>query len=44
LRQAAAARRLGYTVLSPAADTGHGPREAFILDPDGYTWVPDVPL
>jgi catechol 2,3-dioxygenase-like lactoylglutathione lyase family enzyme len=40
----AAARRLGYTVLSPAADTGHGLREAFILDPDGYTWVPDVPL
>ena len=39
---AGAARRLGYTVLSPASNKGHGLREAYILDPDGYTWVPDV--
>ena len=40
----AEARRLGATVLSPASDRPHGLREAHILDPDGYLWVPDVPL
>jgi catechol 2,3-dioxygenase-like lactoylglutathione lyase family enzyme len=40
----AAARRLGYTVLAGAADKPHGLREAFLIDPDGYLWVPDVPL
>lgn len=40
----AAARAAGYTVLAGAADKPHGLREAFILDPDGYCWVPDVPL
>ena len=39
----AAARRLGATVLAPAADKPHGLREAYLLDPDGYIWVPDVP-
>jgi len=39
----AAARRHGYTVLAGAADKPHGLREAFLLDPDGYLWVPDVP-
>ena len=39
----AAARRLGFTVLAPAADKPHGLREAFLLDADGYLWVPDVP-
>jgi uncharacterized glyoxalase superfamily protein PhnB len=38
----AAARRLGFDVLTPAADKGHGLREAFLRDPDGYVWVPDV--
>ena len=38
----AAARRLGFEVLSPATDKGHGLREAYIRDPDGYVWVPDV--
>lgn len=42
-RAEAAARRLGCTVLAPAADKPHGLREAFILDPDGYLWVPDLP-
>lgn len=39
----AAARRLGFKVLSPATDKGHGLREAYLQDGDGYTWVPDVP-
>ncbi len=40
----AAARKLGHTVLDGAADKPHGLREAFIVDPDGYLWVPDVAL
>jgi catechol 2,3-dioxygenase-like lactoylglutathione lyase family enzyme len=40
----AAARRLGFTVLASAQDKPHGLREAFILDADGYLWVPDVPV
>jgi catechol 2,3-dioxygenase-like lactoylglutathione lyase family enzyme len=40
----AAARRLGCTVLAGAQDKPHGLREAFLLDADGYLWVPDVPL
>ncbi len=40
----AAARRLGYTVLAKATDKPHGLREAFLIDPDGYLWVPDLPL
>ncbi len=39
-----AARNGGYEVMSPAADKGHGFREAFIRDQDGYVWVPDVLL
>ena len=39
-----AARKHGYQVLSPATDKGHGVREAFIRDQDGYMWVPDVLL
>lgn len=38
-----AAEAVGYTVLSPPVNKGHGLREAFIVDPDGYIWVPDVP-
>ena len=40
----AAARRLGYTVLAGAMGKAHGLREAFIVDQDGYVWVPDVPV
>ena len=40
----AAARKLGHIVLDGAADKPHGLREAFIVDPDGYLWVPDVAL
>lgn len=38
----AAARRLGFYVLAPATDKPHGLREAFLVDSDGYVWVPDV--
>jgi catechol 2,3-dioxygenase-like lactoylglutathione lyase family enzyme len=37
----AAARARGDRVLAPATDKGHGLREVYILDPDGYTWVVD---
>jgi catechol 2,3-dioxygenase-like lactoylglutathione lyase family enzyme len=33
----------GGTVLAGAADKPHGLREAYLLDPDGYLWVPSVP-
>lgn len=39
----AAARRLGYTVLASATNKPHGLREVYLLDADGYLWVPDVP-
>ncbi len=38
------ARERGDIVLAGAMDKPHGLREAYILDPDGYIWVPDVPL
>ena len=42
----AAVRRAGedadFTILQPATDKEHGLREAFILDPLGYCWVPSV--
>ena len=38
------ARDLGYTVFAGAMDKPHGLREAYLLDEDGYLWVPDVPL
>jgi catechol 2,3-dioxygenase-like lactoylglutathione lyase family enzyme len=40
---AAAARRLGCTVVAGPTNKPHGLREAYILDPEGYLWVPDVP-
>jgi catechol 2,3-dioxygenase-like lactoylglutathione lyase family enzyme len=39
----AVARRLGYTVLASAANKPHGLREAYLVDPDGYLWVADMP-
>jgi catechol 2,3-dioxygenase-like lactoylglutathione lyase family enzyme len=38
----AAALERGYEVLEPASDKPHGLREAYILDADGYVWVPDI--
>jgi catechol 2,3-dioxygenase-like lactoylglutathione lyase family enzyme len=40
----AMARHLGFTVLASAADKGHGLREVYLVDADGYTWVLDKPL
>ena len=39
-----AALSLGMKVVATAADKPHGLREAYILDLDGYMWVPDIPL
>jgi catechol 2,3-dioxygenase-like lactoylglutathione lyase family enzyme len=36
------AKAHGHHVLSEAADKPHGLRESYILDPDGYCWVPAV--
>ncbi|UYV36959.1 VOC family protein [Rhodobacteraceae bacterium D3-12] len=41
---AARAESAGGTLLQPATDKPHGLREAYILDPDGYAWVPSRPL
>ena len=32
----------GGIVLASAADKPHGLREAYLLDPDGYLWVPSI--
>jgi len=40
----AKAREHGFIVLADAMDKPHGVREAFIVAPDGYIWVPDTPL
>jgi catechol 2,3-dioxygenase-like lactoylglutathione lyase family enzyme len=37
------ARMRGDRILAGAIDKKHGLREVYILDPDGYLWVPDVP-
>jgi len=34
----------GGTILQPPTDKPHGLREAYILDPNGYVWVPSRPL
>lgn len=39
----AAARRLGCTVLAATTNKPHGLREVYLIDADGYLWVPDVP-
>ncbi|WP_322867709.1 VOC family protein [Aquicoccus sp. G2-2] len=41
---AALAAALGYTILQHPTDKPHGLREAYILDPDGYAWVPSCPI
>ena len=40
---AARAKAGGHHVVAEPADKPHGLREAYIADPDGYVWVPDVP-
>ena len=39
----ARAKAHGHHVLAEAGDKPHGLREAYILDPDGYCWVPGRP-
>ncbi|MFQ5565515.1 MAG: glyoxalase [Paracoccaceae bacterium] len=39
----AVARESGGVVLAGSADKPHGVREAYILDPEGYCWVPTIP-
>ena len=36
------AQQGGYEVLQVTADKPHGLRECFLLDPDGYCWVPSL--
>ncbi|WP_137701177.1 VOC family protein [Marimonas lutisalis] len=38
------AESAGSTVLQKPTDKPHGLRETYILDPDGYVWVPSRPL
>lgn len=42
-RAVQAAETAGGTVLAQPADKPHGLREAYLLDGDGYVWVPSVP-
>ncbi len=36
------ARQAGYTVLQSATNKPHGLRECYLVDRDGYVWVPGV--
>ena len=40
----AAMKGTGGTVLQPPTDKPHGLREAYLLGPDGYCWVPSRAL
>jgi len=40
----AVAETHGMTVLQAPTDKPHGLREAYLLCPDGYAWVPSRPL
>jgi catechol 2,3-dioxygenase-like lactoylglutathione lyase family enzyme len=40
----AKARARNDIVLAGSMDKPHGLREAYLIDPDGYLWVPDVPV
>lgn len=39
----ARARARGDRVLAASQDKPHGLRECYLVDPDGYVWVPGVP-
>lgn len=39
----ARARARGDVIFAGAIDKGHGLREAYIINPDGYLWVVDRP-
>lgn len=38
------AERYGMTILQRPTDKPHGLREAYLLCPDGYAWVPSCPI
>ena len=38
------ARLGGYEILQASSDKPHGLRECFLLDPDGYCWVPSLKI
>ena len=40
----AEAQKMGAVVLAGALDKPHGLREAYLVDEDGYLWVPDLPI
>jgi catechol 2,3-dioxygenase-like lactoylglutathione lyase family enzyme len=40
----ARARARGDTVLAETRDKPHGLRECYLVDPDGYVWVPGVAI
>ncbi len=40
----ARARVRGDTVLAETRDKPHGLRECYLVDPDGYVWVPGVAI
>jgi catechol 2,3-dioxygenase-like lactoylglutathione lyase family enzyme len=40
----ARARAGNFTVLAPSQDKPHGLRECYLVDPDGYVWVPGAAL
>ncbi len=40
----AKARADGHHVLQASADKPHGLRECFLIDPEGYVWVPSAAL
>lgn len=40
----ARAKEAGYMVLRGSEDRPHGLRECYILDPDGYCWVPGTKI
>jgi len=37
-------RKRGDTVLAGTVDKPHGLREVYLVDPDGYLWMPNVPV
>lgn len=43
-RAAACAEVAGGSVLCAPLDKPHGLREAYLIDPDGYVWVPCNPI
>jgi len=38
------AKKMGHYILQEATDKPHGLREAYILDTNGYIWVPSVAI